>query len=106
MVVTNAIAYIRQLEKLRMPEDVEKKIRYVKIVRSHLNSSKLTGFHCTFRLVKRQNRKLRSLIREEIGLAEAVSEAQLVQMGLKEIRELIAEAKRKKKNRWEQSKQP
>ena len=28
MVVTNAIAYIRQLEKLRMPEDVEKKIRY------------------------------------------------------------------------------
>ena len=51
--------------------------------------------------MKRQNRKLRSLIREEIGLAEAVSEAQLVQMGLKEIRELIAEAKRKKRNRWE-----
>ena len=49
--------------------------------------------------MKRQNRKLRSLIREEIGLAEAVSEAQLVQMGLKEIRELIAEAKRKKKHR-------
>ena len=97
--MTNAIAYIRQLEKLRMPEDVEKKIRYVKIVRSHLNSSKQTGYRCTFRLVKRQNRKLRSLIREEIGLAEAVSEGQLVQMGLKEIRELIAEAKRKKKNR-------
>ena len=37
MVVTNAIAYIRQLEKLRMPEDVEKKIRYVKEVRSHMN---------------------------------------------------------------------
>ena len=32
MVVTNAIAYIRQLEKLRMPEDVEKKIRYAKVV--------------------------------------------------------------------------
>ena len=37
MVVTNAIAYIRQLEKLRMPEDVEKKIRYVKVVRSQLS---------------------------------------------------------------------
>ena len=50
MVVTNAIAYIRQLEKLRMPEDVEKKIRYVKVLRSHtyqlnstMYSSKLTA---------------------------------------------------------------
>ena len=67
MVVTNAIAYIRQLERLRMPEDVEKRIR----------------------LVKRQNRKLRSLVRQEMGLADAVSEAQLVQMGLKEIRGVI-----------------
>ena len=62
----------------------------------------MTGSHrLLFRLVKRQNRKLRSLIREEMGLAEAVSEAQLVQMGLKEIRELIAEATRKRKSRWE-----
>jgi hypothetical protein len=70
LVVQKAIEHIRLLERLRMPPDVEKRIR----------------------MVKRQNRKLRVIIREELGLEDAITEAQLVQLNLKEIREKIAEA--------------
>ena len=49
--------------------------------------------------MKRQNRKLRALIREEMCLAESVSEAQLVQLGLKEIRQLVRDARGRRRKR-------
>ena len=80
LIVQKAIAYIHLLQRTRMPEDVERRIR----------------------TVKRQNRKLRMIIRDELGLAEQVSESQLIQLSLKEIRERVAEAASRKKKKEEE----
>ena len=71
-IVQNARDYIKKLEKLKRSAEDEKKIK----------------------LLKRQNRKLRELIRHEFGIG--ISEFEFVQKTLKEIVELVETSKNKR----------